>query len=762
MHTLLKNSYTDPKISLFIFLLITCLLGNGMRFLFQKNSFDGELPTDDPINKNIDAVKEVFGDRSMVMIGLEKETIYSEAAAESIIQLTEALKEVPYVLVDEVKSLATLENVSNRDWGLTSEGFLDPIPNSPKAWTQLKKDIAQNEMISGSLVSEDGTLTVIAAPLDDGFVGGEVYDALLAIKNDFAAAGKIHITGAPILVEDVQRGISGDSRRFIPIAIVLIFIGFFLCFRTVAGVLLPVAMVLMSIVWTMGTMGYLGLPITVVSNALPVIMIAVASSYGIHFMHALYQLADQHDSMEKLVEATLNKIASPILITGVTSSLGSLSLLIFKIQSLKEFGIIGAFGFAYATFICLFLLPSLCQFIKKPEEKHHGLKNKIGAFTQKITELTLSYRKPIMIGYLVIAGLAIWQAGNIQVGDNYMKFFPKSHEGRIAATTFNDKLDGVRVMDIMVDATNYDNIKDEKFYQQMLQFENEIALLESVGGIHSYSKVVEHIAKNLDDDSSEKTLNNEEIAQYLMMYELSATPGEAGMLYDEDYEKAHLQVFLTSSSPEVHQATWQRIEGLFAKNFQENAEIKFGGDVMHRISLGKYIVSGKIQNIMLALVILLFTTFLIFRSMKKGIFTIIPILFSLLMVFGFMGMMGMRLGISTSLLTAMIVGIGIDFSVHYLISFYKNQQKGTETALFNTCENTGNAISYDAISNIIGFSVLSFSGFLPVQHFGWLLAFSMLLIYINTLVIFPILFTIKKKEPTATALPSTGNLLINN
>ena len=762
MHTLLKNSYTNPKISLFIFLIITCLLGNGMRSLFQKNSFDGELPTDDPINKNIDAVKAVFGDRSMVMIGLEKETIYSKTAAENIIQLTEALKEVPYVLVDEVKSLATLENISNRDWGLTSEGFLDPIPNSPEAWTQLKKDIAQNEMISGSLVSEDGTLTVIAAPLDDGFVGGEVYDALLAIKNDFAAAGKIHITGAPILVEDVQRGISGDSRRFIPIAIVLIFIGFFLCFRTAAGVLLPVTMVLMSIVWTMGTMGYLGLPITVVSNALPVIMIAVASSYGIHYMHALYQLADQYDSMEELVEATLNKIVSPILITGVTSSLGSLSLLIFKIQSLKEFGIIGAFGFAYATFICLFLLPSLCQFIKKPTAKQHGLKNTIGVFTQRITALTLNYRKPIMVGYLVIAGLAIWQAGNIQVGDNYMKFFPKSHEGRIAGTTFNDKLDGVRVMDIMVDATNYDNIKDEKFYTKLLQFENEIALLESVGGIHSYTKVVEHIGKNLDDDAATSVLNNEKIAQYLMMYELSATPGEAGMLYDEDYEKVHLQVFLTSSSPEVHQATWERIEGLFAKIFQENDDIKFGGDVMHRISLGKYIVSGKIQNIMLALVILLFTTFLIFRSIKKGIFTIIPILFSLVMIFGFMGMMGMRLGISTSLLTAMIVGIGIDFSVHYLISFYKNQQKGIETALFNTCKNTGNAISYDAISNIIGFSVLSFSGFLPVQHFGWLLAFSMLLIYINTLVIFPILFTIKEGEPTAVTLPSTGKLLVNN
>jgi len=85
--------------------------------------------------------------------------------------------------------------------------------------------------------------------------------------------------------------------------------------------------------------------------------------------------------------------------------------------------------------------------------------------------------------------------------------------------------------------------------------------------------VVEHIAKNLNDETKETNWTNEEIAQYLMMYELSATPGEAGMLYDEDYKKAHLQVFMTSSSPEVHLATYQKIKGLFADQFQENAEI---------------------------------------------------------------------------------------------------------------------------------------------------------------------------------------------
>lgn len=740
-----KIIYRNPKKSLLIFVIITAFLGNGMRFLYQKNSFDGELPADDPINANIEAVKEIFGDRSMVMIGLETDDIYTEAAANSIIELTERLKEVPFVLRDEVKSLATLQNVSHRDWGITADGFLDPIPNTPTAWQQLQTDITNNDLILGSLVSKDGQLTVIAAPLDDGFIGGEVYDGLLTIKADYQGVGKLHITGAPILVEDVQRGISGDSRRFIPIAIILIFIGFYLCFRTLAGVLLPIVMVVMSIIWTMGTMGYLGLPITVVSNALPVIMIAVASSYGIHFMHTLYRFADQHETMDSLVTATLDKIAAPIFITGVTSALGSLSLLIFKIQSLQEFGIIGAFGFAYATFICLSLLPCLCVLIKKPQVKSHTFQQKIAWFTKSIAEITLKNRNPIILTYIVIAGLALWQASKINVGDNYMKFFPKSHEGRIAANVFNEKLDGVRVMDVMVDATDFGTIKDSDFFEQLTKFQAAIGELNNVGSVHSYIDLVVHLSNNLRETGEPRTtLSSNKIAQYLMMHELSATPGEVATLYDEHYEKAHLQVFLTSSNPEVHVAIHKEIQRISSNYFTNKEVVKFGGDVMHRISLGKYIVLGKIQNIVLALIILLLTTWLIFRSFKKGVFTLIPIIFSLIMIYGFMGVMGMRLGISTSLLTAMVVGIGIDFSVHYLISFYKYQQQGVESALLTTCDHTGSAISYDAVSNIVGFCVLSFSGFLPVQHFGWLLAFSMLLIYLNTLVVFPILFTLRR------------------
>jgi hydrophobe/amphiphile efflux-3 (HAE3) family protein len=739
-------SWNYPRATVMGLLLISIGLGLGIKKLETRNSFAGELPSDDPVQLHIDQINQVFGERSVVLIGIEAEDVYTEEVAEKVIAISEALKEVPFVMADEIISLSTVQNVSNREWGLEIGGFFEEFPANEEEWKQLKADVHYNAMILNRLVSKDGELVVIAASLEDGFEGGVVYEAVEAIIAENQNAEIIHATGAPLLVEDVQRGISGDSRKFIPIAILIIFIGFYICFRRISGVLLPLSMVIMSIVWTMGAMGYLGLPVTVVSNALPVIMVAVASSYGIHFMNTYYQLASQYTDSKALVKATITKVGVPILLTGVTSALGSASLLIFKITSLREFGVIGAIGFLLATFICLTLLPALCSLIQVPKSKPKqdnmvlNLLNYLTGFSQK-------YKSRVTWGYVLVLPIFLFFSSKINIGDDYMKFFPPSHKGRIAAETFNEKLNGVRVMDLVVATDLADGIKDDRFFEELAAFKSWLENEEQVGSTYSYVDVVRHLQKTMNPNE-DASISQAEIAQYLMLHEMSATPGEVFALRTDDASRAKMQVFLKSSDPEEHKELYEKIQAAQNKFFSEGeVSLLFGGDVIQRISLGSYIVKGKIQNIILALLIVLVVCLLIFRSFRKALLTILPIAVSLIMVFGVMGMIGIRLGISTSLLTAMIVGIGIDFSIHYLHSYfnYLKEYKSNQ-ALYQTSQVTGRAIAYDAISNIVGFSVLSFSGFLPVQHFGWLLAFSMLLIFLNTMLLFPAVLSEKSKS----------------
>lgn len=745
--------FEKPKLILIILVVVTAIFGMGLSRLEVRNNFDGELPNDDPINQKYELVKEHFDERAKILIGIETDNIFNPATLQKIKDISQAMEEVPFVMADEIKSLSTLKNVQERSWGLDINNFLDTIPSTTAALQKLQSDVVNNKIILGKFVSEDEKFTVISANLDDGFEGAKVLAAVEEIKSQFELPEILHITGAPILVEDVQRGISGDSRRFIPAAILLVFLGFFFSFRRLRGTILPAIMVVMSIIWTMGFMGYAGLPITVVSNALPVIMVAVASSYGIHFMNSYYKYADASIDNQEAVMKTLMNIGAPILITGVTSALGSASLLIFKITSLKEFGIIGAAGFLFATVICLTLLPAVSLILPLQKSKLNSILN-LQNILDKLTLNAIRYRYVVLgIYLLIIPAFAFWTT-KIQIGDDYTKFFPDSHQGRIAAEEFNDHLNGVRIMDVMIDVSNEGNIKDPNTFQAVSAFQNAILGIPHVGSAYSYVDVVNQMKENFNPASGpemeESLMTGEEISQYLMLFEMSSEPGDLYTIMDENYERARLQVFIKSSNPQDHRIVYDEINRKFNKHFPEyEISMALGGDVVNRIALSDYIVKGKILNIILALVIVLFTCSLLFRSLKKGLFTIIPIVLSLVMVFGCMGILGIRLGISTSLLTAMIVGIGIDFAVHYLVGFYNaSNHHNVDDALSVTSTHIGKAIFFDAASNIVGFSVLSLSGFLPVQHFGWLLAFSMMLIFINTIIVYPGLFSFKYRQST--------------
>ena len=751
--TLYEPLLKRPWIVLSSMILLTIFMGLGISKIEVRNSFDGELPQTDPIVADLDKLKLAFDERSTVLIGIRHENIFNEGTLEKVVKISEALKEVPFVIPDEINSLSTLNNLKNREWGLDVGTFMKEIPQTAEALSQLRQDVNDNDLVRGKFVSEDETFTLIAANLEEGFDGGTVYEKVYELIKPYEGPEQIHLSGAPLMVEDVQRGISGDSRRFIPIALLIIFIGFYLCFGTPRGTLLPILVVIMSIIWTMGFMGYAGLNLTVVSNALPVVMVAVASSYGIHLMYTYYEKANEYHDRLEIVSATLKKVGAPILITGITSAIGSASLLIFKIISLQEFGIIGAAGFGFATIICLTVLPAILLLLpvsKGKLYKRQGLSNIIERITR------FSYQNNYAVAFSAVGLLAIlgFYASQIKIGDNYLKFFPSTHTGRIAAETFNEKLSGMRFMELMIDTKEPDGIKDAGFYKKLKQFQANIDSNALVGDTYAYTDVVEQV-KNSMLQEEKLDLSTNEISQFFMLYEMSSDPGDVFALRDEDFQRARLQIFLKTSEPSEHEYVYQTIEKQFYKFFPDgNTELTFGGEVMYRIALGRYIVKGKIQNILLALLAVFIIVTLLFRSIIKGTQTIIPITISLITVFGLMGLFGIRLGISTSLLTAMIVGIGVDFAVHYLTRYYKElETQDNWSAIQKTATTTGTAIFFDAISNTIGFCALSFSGFVPVQHFGWLLALSMFFIFLVTIIIYPCLFAFSVKHRATYNLP---------
>lgn len=347
----------------------------------------------------------------------------------------------------------------------------------------------------------------------------------------------------------------------------------------------------------------------------------------------------------------------------------------------------------------------------------------------------------IIMAYLLFIVGVVYFIGQVKIGDDYLKFFFKFYQGCIVVEIFNDKFSGVCIMDIVVDVMAYGGIKDEVFFCNLNGFQDYFMDYEEVGYIYFYWDVVYYLSINLNGEI-DVLFGSFEIVQYLMFYEMLVILGEVFVFCFEDDNQAWIQVFLKFLDFEVYQVFYEDIQCDVACFFLVgNIFLIFGGDVMYCIVFGIYIVEGKVQNIILALLIVFFSCFIIFWFLFKSLMVLLFIIVFLLMVFGLMGVIGIWLGISIVLFMAMIVGIGVDFVVYYLVGYFCDWEEMLvdEVIIYNSFY-IGQAIVYDVVFNIVGFSVLLFLGFLLVQYFGWLLALFMLFIFLNIMVLYLVLF----------------------
>ncbi|NNK88304.1 MAG: hypothetical protein HKO90_08475, partial [Flavobacteriaceae bacterium] len=183
---------SKPKLTLVCLLVISMLMALGISKLEVRNNFDGELPQDDPVITGFNLVQDHFDKRSAILFGIEAEDIYNKQSLIKVMEMTDAVKGLPSVLKDEIKSLSTVQSLSSEDWGIDTSGFLDDLSSANFDIDELRSQIAENHMVNGKLVSSDGRLAVIIANLDDDFNGAEVFQGAQEIRDRFQGPEIIH------------------------------------------------------------------------------------------------------------------------------------------------------------------------------------------------------------------------------------------------------------------------------------------------------------------------------------------------------------------------------------------------------------------------------------------------------------------------------------------------------------------------------------------------------------------------------------------
>jgi len=353
------------------------------------------------------------------------------------------------------------------------------------------------------------------------------------------------------------------------------------------------------------------------------------------------------------------------------------------------------------------------------------------------------YRIPVLVSFSILCMLVSIGIKDLKVDTNPDNYFPESSKLRIANTKIGEAFGGSTQMSILIEGDIYDPkiLKDIELLTNHIKNKFDI-----VTKTYSISDVIKKMNAGFNGGKSSLEIipdDRDLISQYMFLYSLSSDGDEFDLILDDIEEPQNTQVFLrlkqvqTSKIADIVEDTEQFI----AANFYDSAPMELSGAATLMGVLSRLIVKGQLISLFCSLIIILIIMTIVFKSFLGGVLSTLPMFVSVSMMFGLMGYLDIPLNMTTSMLTCILVGVGVDYTVHFLWHL-RDHIRGGESineAITNTFKISGKGILFNGLSVILGFSSLLFSVFVPVQIFGILVMSSITFCLFGALAILPAL-----------------------
>ncbi|MCD4819358.1 MAG: MMPL family transporter [Candidatus Cloacimonetes bacterium] len=745
----------DDKIIKFRWLIIFGFIAITIFFAMQipKAEIDADLksqlPENMPSRLDTDKIDELFGGTEMIMMLIKTDDILNSETLKRVKKISKKMSRIKNV--DKVLSLFDLKNIKGEDGAMTVNPAIKRIPKNTEQREELRKEIQGNDIVYGSVVSKDFTITAIIAVLKDNVSDEYIIREIENLIDENPGNEETIIGGIPYIRGNVSRNIQTDMRRLMPIGLLIMMIFLFVCFKQLRGVLLPFSVVIMSIIFSYGIIPLLGWKIQVMTVILPVFLLAVANDYGIH-MIAKYQednVPGNKFTKKELAKKIFNSLGKPVLITGLTTMAGMLCLLGHAIVPAKQLGILAAFGILFALSASLLFIPAVISLLPKPKPVLSPENTKRKSFLEHLLlffgNLVSKHPKMVISVMLIFSILSSIGIFSIVVDTDPKNYFPTNHPVVYATDLIDQNLGGSQNLSLVYQG----DIKDSRLMHKIDSMEQTFLELPEVGNTTSVARVIRQMSRALNDpdETGYDRIPDKEnaVAQYFELYAMSGDAEDFEKMVDFPYEHAVITARMNTTSTAKLSQVVNKINNMT----KDDPDILLiGGFGLVLSDLAKLMVNGQFLSLSLAAIIVALLLMILFKSVAAGLISAIPLVLSVAILFGLMGFFGIELNVVTALLSSIMIGVGIDYTIHFLWRYRKERQNGlsAKDAVRKTLTTTGRGIIFNAFSVIIGFIALLFSSFLPVKFFGFLVVVSIFSCLIGALVIIPALCLVLKPK----------------
>ncbi|MBU0529048.1 MMPL family transporter [bacterium] len=734
-----------------IFAITIFFLLGSLRLEFDP-SLKSMVPKQHEFLQTMDEIDNLFGGTTILVLAVESDSLLYDHTLLKYEAFADSLAEID--VIDKVVSLYSATKISSSEDGFQINPLIEQFPKNRAEVDSLKKYLNSTSRVVGNIISADFRMMSFICQLTVSFDYDEqkLVSTIEELVKQFEGPEKIYYAGMPITRANVTTQMHRDMSIFLPVGLVLMILFLAFSFRSWLGVLLPLMVVVISTIWTLGLMGYLGLDLPFTGILIPVMLIAITNNYGIHIISHYYDYSkdDLKASRVQIIKKTLESVSFPIFIAGLTTVLGFLGLLSHILPKARELGIFVAFGIFIAFILSVLLIPAILNIAKRPALLSNPLSfRRINSALINWGKFFIKYNRITIISTIIIMIIAGFGIKLVSVDSNPNNYYKKDAKIRIDNDAISKGFGGTAQISVLIEGNAFDPQVLQNI-DLLTEHFKKYPLVSQTASIVDVVKTI-HMAFNNGDSTYYVIPDDEElIAQYIFLYSLTDEQSGILVLIDDVDSPENSQLIVRIKEINTNQISTivEETQEFINTNFVEMGAMKISGGAAMLGTLAQLIVKGQMMSLIISLIIMFIIMSLVFRSVVGGVISIIPLISAIIVVFGFMGYAGIDLDIATAMLSSIMIGVGIDYTVHFLWHVKEHIKEGQDlnSAIFTTLRLSGKGIVFNALSVIIGFSVLLLSVFVPVNFFGLLILLSIGMCLIGALALLPAIISLLKPK----------------
>ncbi|MEY4885373.1 MAG: hypothetical protein RL151_682, partial [Bacteroidota bacterium] len=655
--------------------------------------FGRAIPTDHPEFQTYQSFKQKFGeDGNMLAVGLQTDRLFEWKTFNKFIALHDSLKRIRGV--DDVLSPVSAINLVRND----STGRLTAVRIFPtKAANQFTMDSARGifenlPFYRGLMYNPESGTYLLGVSISKYVLNSKTRDSVVAdIESTTAAFEKetgiqLRYSGLPHIRTYMTTRINAEMRLFLLGSILFSALILFLFFRSFSTTILSLSVVIMGVIWSLGTLHLFGFKITLLSALIPPLIVVIGIPNCIYFLNKYHTSYINRTDQQKALVEMVGKMGIVTLFCNIAAAIGFGVFALTSSVILKEFGIVAGINIMALFVISLIVIPAVLSYLPIPKEKHTKyLSNPwLTAMLTRIERWVFSHTRWVYI--ITIALIVFSVSGMLRLRSEGFVVDDLPAEDQVFSDLkfFETHFKGVIPLEIVVDSRKKNGLSGMRaltVFEQIDSLSRYVSRRPDMARPLSLAEGLKFAKQGFyDGDSNNYVLPNAFdgafVGEYLRPSKSNGNGSNAGFerimksFIDSNRQVTRISINMADVGsrrlPQILDTLKTITNGLFDTS---KYTVSFTGTSVTFLEGSRFIINGLWESIFWAFLLISVSMLYLFRSLRILICSLIPNIIPLVMTAGVMGWMNIPLKPSTVLVFSVALGIAIDVTIRFLVNY---------------------------------------------------------------------------------------------